>query len=93
MPRFYSPNENFNGVSATVEFINGVGAVEASNTNVIDFLVGKGYLKDDTKHELSQWDMLTKSELIGIAKTMSIETENKTKKELVSLIETKVSAL
>lgn len=93
MPRIYSPNENYNGISAGVEFINGVGAVETSNTNAINWLLSKGYSKDDTKHELSQWDKLTKGELIGIASTMTIDTENKTKQELVSLIESKVSAL
>lgn len=41
MAKVYAPLEDYNGISASVEFINGVG--ETDNENLLEWFEEKGY--------------------------------------------------
>lgn len=46
MAKIFAPNEKYNGVSATVRFINGVG--ETENEHLIGWFESKGYKVEKT---------------------------------------------
>lgn len=41
MAKVYAPLEDYNGISASVEFVNGVG--ETDNENLLEWFEEKGY--------------------------------------------------
>ena len=41
MAKVYAPLQNYNGISASVEFVNGVG--ETDNENLLEWFEEKGY--------------------------------------------------
>ncbi|MGN0464906.1 MAG: hypothetical protein ACI4F9_00985 [Lachnospiraceae bacterium] len=49
--KIYSPNKNYNGVTATVVFTNGVG--ETDDTYLIDWFKTHGYLVEENGEEMS----------------------------------------
>lgn len=83
MAKVYAPNKDYNGVTASVPFTNGVGF--SSNPYLLDWFKEHGYKVEDgdsettseTKTDISQ---LSYEELKSLAKDRGIDDYNKMKK-------------
>ena len=74
MAKIYAPNKNYNGLSAGVMFVNGIG--ECSDPYLISWFKEKGYRVE----EEPSLDKMTVAELKEYAETNGIDLEGLTKK-------------
>lgn len=74
MTKIIAPNKNYNGLSAGVMFVNGIG--ECSDPHLISWFKEKGYRVEE---ELSL-DKMTVAELKEYAEANGIDLEGLTKK-------------
>ncbi|MDQ0254923.1 hypothetical protein J2S74_002305 [Evansella vedderi] len=70
MVKILAPNKEYNGISATVKFIDGVG--ETNSPHLIDWFKRKGYEVKEIESEKSIDDM-TGAELKELAKEKGLE--------------------
>jgi len=84
MAKVYAPNKDYNGVTASVPFTNGVGF--SSNPYLLDWFKEHGYkveddiaeAKSETNTDISQ---LSYEELKALAKDKGVDGYHKMKKE------------
>lgn len=87
MARVYSPNES-HSCDFGVVFYNGCAVVPDANTALLADLTAKGYTVVTGSDSFGAFGKLTKTELIAIASGMGLTTTDKTKAQLIALIET-----
>lgn len=82
MAKIYAPNKQYNGISASVRFINGVG--ETDRPELLAWFSSKGYEVDMVK----PLDKMSIAELKAYAEQNQIELGGATKKdEILAIIE------
>ncbi|GEM_PF-720783 len=84
MARIYAPVQDYNGISAGVQFNLGVGST--TNVVAIAWFKAHGYTVEDTVVNLDTLDKLNKDVLIEMATELEVETADKTKAQLVAAI-------
>lgn len=87
MPRIYAPNEDHN-TEYGADFVNGVAAVAYDDANLLAYFDGKGYTEVQGGDVLQAFDYLTRTDLDRIAASMSIDTSEMEKYEVIQAIET-----
>jgi hypothetical protein len=75
MVKIYCPNKDYNGISATVNFVNGVGFTDDSY--LIQFFKENGYIVAD-------FDNMTYKELQSYAKFKGFNSFGLKQKELIN---------
>ena len=88
MAKVFSPNKDYTGISATVDFTQGVG--ECADPHLIEWFRKKGYTIEDEQPggESINIDGMTVKELKAYAAEKGIELgEAKTKADLIAAIE------
>lgn len=85
MAKIHAPNKNYNGLSASVMFVNGIG--ECTDPHLISWFKAKGY---EVVEENTELDEMTVKELKEYAETNEIDLGNATKKAdiLAKILET-----
>ena len=66
MAKIYSNNKQFNGISASVNFVNGVGETKVSH--LIFWFTEHGYIVEEEKRETSIYDSMNYKKLTELAK-------------------------
>ena len=66
MAKIYCNNKSFNGISASVNFVNGVGETKVSH--LIFWFIENGYTVVEEKREPSVYDSMNYKELTELAK-------------------------
>jgi hypothetical protein len=90
MAKIVCPNKQYNGISASVSFINGIG--ETYKTHLIDWFREHGYRIEDEKQDNGEGgegdiDGMTVKELKAYAEGKKIDLgEAKTKAEMIAVI-------
>lgn len=81
MAKVLAPNKQYNGLSATVMFVNGAG--ETDNPNLLAWFESKGYEVQRAEEEQKDIpiEKMTVSQLKDYAKQNNIELGEATKKE------------
>ena len=85
MPKIYSPNKEYTGISASVTFIKGVG--ETEDKHLIDWFKSKGYEIENVKGDIVP-DTLDIQDT-GNTETENIDTEKYTEESLKEIKERK----
>jgi len=66
MAKIYSNNKQFNGISASLNFVNGIGIT--CDPYLISWFKESGYIVEEEKREQSVYDSMAYKELTGLAK-------------------------
>lgn len=82
MAKIFAPNEQYNGISASVKFVNGVGETECPLLK--EWFLDHGYKVEEEKN--TNVDKMSKEELVNLATLLGIETNGKTKVQLLDEI-------
>ncbi|MDB8553257.1 hypothetical protein [Turicibacter sanguinis] len=82
MAKVFAPNEQYNGISASVKFVNGVGETECPLLK--EWFVSHGYTVEEEK--VTSLDKMNKDELLKLAISLDIDVEGKTKMQLLEAI-------
>lgn len=86
MANIYSSNKEFNGISASVNFVNGVGVTY--NPHLISWFIEQGYTVEEEKREPSDYDKMNYKDLIALAQERGFNAIGVKKEQLiVELIE------
>lgn len=82
MAKIFAPNEQYNGISASVKFVNGVGETEYPLLK--EWFVSRGYIVEEEK--ATNLDKMNKDELTKLATSLGIDVDGKTKNQLLEAI-------
>ena len=82
MAKIYAPNKQYDGISASVKFTNGVGVTESPLLK--EWFLTHGYMVEEEKN--TNVDKMSKEELVNLAILLGIETNGKTKVQLLDEI-------
>jgi len=94
MPRIYAPKEDVNTLAGHVDFFNGAAAVDKDATHAIAFFTAARCDIDNSKHELTVLDKLTREQVDQIAAYLGIApTPGDGKMDVIRDIEGYVSAI
>jgi len=81
MAKIYCNNKQFNGISASVNFLNGVG--ESNLPHLIDWFIENGYTVVEDKKEPSVYDSMAYKELTEMAKERGFNGIGLKKEQLI----------
>ncbi len=74
-------NKEFNGISANVSFINGVGV--SDDSYLVSWFAENGYKVEEEKREPSEYDALSYKELTELAKERGFNAIGVKKEQLI----------
>lgn len=84
MAKIYSNNKQYNGISASVKFINGVG--ESNLPHLLDWFQENGYTIVEDKREPSIYDSMAYKEMTDIARDKGFNGIGLKKEELIKAL-------
>ena len=84
MAKIYCNNKEFNGISATVAFVNGVG--ETNIPHLISWFQENGYTIIEEKREPSVYDSMNYKELTELAKERGFNGIGLKKEQLIKAL-------
>ena len=84
MAKIYSNNKQFNGISASVNFINGVG--ESNLPHLLAWVQESGYTIVEDKREPSIYDSMAYKEMTDIARDKGFNGIGLKKEELIKAL-------
>lgn len=87
MAKIYAVNTNFKGISASVNFENGVGVT--NDPYLISWFIEQGYMVEEIQKEKVNLYDLNYNELKNIAKGYGVNVIGMKKEELVQLLKDK----
>ena len=92
MPRIFAPNEDYTSTQNYLNFTNGAAAVAATDTDAIAYFTAELCTIDDSKHELTVLDKLTREQINGISSYLGVALDSTdTKAEVIRKIEGAIS--
>ena len=92
MPRIFAPNEDYTSTQNYLNFTNGAAAVAATDTDAIAYFTAESYTIDDSKHELTVMDTMTRAQINGISAYRGVALESTdTKAQVIRKIEGAIS--
>jgi hypothetical protein len=84
MAKIYCKNKNFNGISASVNFVNGVGETKVSH--LIFWFKENGYTVVEDKREPSIYDSMSYKELTELARERGFNGIGLKKEDLIKAL-------
>jgi hypothetical protein len=85
MAKIYCNNSQYNGISAGVSFVNGVGVT--SNSHLIAWFTENGYtIIEDTPREPGEYDEMNYKDLIELAKQQGFNAIGYKKEQLIQAL-------
>lgn len=93
MAKILAPNKSYTGISASVDFSNGVG--ETEDKSLIEWFCSHGYEIEEKNNDEKQASLeeMKKEDLVKLATELEVDfTSKNTKDELIELIKTKQEA-
>ena len=84
MAKIYCKNKNFNGISASVNFVNGVGETKVSH--LIFWFKENGYTVEEEKREPSVYDSMAYKELTELARKRGFNGIGLKKEDLIKAL-------
>ena len=84
MAKIYSKNKQYNGISASVNFINGVG--ESNLPHLLDWFQENGYTIIEDKREPSIYDSMAYKEMTELARDRGFNGIGLKKEDLIKAL-------
>jgi hypothetical protein len=84
MAKIYSNNKQYNGISASVNFVNGVG--ESNLSHLLAWFQENGYTIVEDKRELSIYDSMVYKEMTELARERGFNGIGLKKEDLIKAL-------